>query len=220
MLENKQAVIFDLDGTLVNSMWVWNAIDLEFLGKYGYFPDEEMQHSIEGMSFTETAVFFKEYYGLQETVEEIGETWNEMAEEKYRTQVELKPGIRPFLALLRDRGIRVGIASSNSRRLIEEVLRARGIREYFSVIRTGCEVGKGKPEPDIYLSVAQELGVEPEKCLVFEDVPMGILAGKRAGMEVCAVEDDFSASQRERKRQMADYYIETYQELLGEEAGE
>lgn len=220
MLENKQAVIFDLDGTLVNSMWVWNAIDLEFLGKYGYFPDEEMQHSIEGMSFTETAVFFKEYYGLQETVEEIGETWNEMAEEKYRTQVELKPGIRPFLALLRDRGIRVGIASSNSRRLIEEVLRARGIREYFSVIRTGCEVGKGKPEPDIYLSVAQELGVEPEKCLVFEDVPMGILAGKRAGMEVCAVEDDFSASQREKKRQMADYYIETYQELLGEEAGE
>ena len=220
MLENKQAVIFDLDGTLVNSMWVWNAIDLEFLGKYGYFPDEEMQHSIEGMSFTETAVFFKEYYGLQETVEEIGETWNEMAEEKYRTQVELKPGIRPFLALLKDRGIRVGIASSNSRRLIEEVLRARGIREYFSVIRTGCEVGKGKPEPDIYLSVAQELGVEPEKCLVFEDVPMGILAGKRAGMEVCAVEDDFSASQREKKHQMADYYIETYQELLGEEAGE
>lgn len=220
MLENKQAVIFDLDGTLVNSMWVWNAIDLEFLGKYGYFPDEEMQHSIEGMSFTETAVFFKEYYGLQETVEEIGETWNEMAEEKYRTQVELKPGIRPFLALLKDRGIRVGIASSNSRRLIEEVLRARGIREYFSVIRTGCEVGKGKPEPDIYLSVAQELSVEPEKCLVFEDVPMGILAGKRAGMEVCAVEDDFSASQREKKRQMADYYIETYQELLGEEAGE
>lgn len=220
MLENKQAVIFDLDGTLVNSMWVWNAIDLEFLGKYGYFPDEEMQHSIEGMSFTETAVFFKEYYGLQETVEEIGETWNEMAEEKYRTQVELKPGIRPFLALLKDRGIRVGIASSNSRRLIEEVLGARGIREYFSVIRTGCEVGKGKPEPDIYLSVAQELGVEPEKCLVFEDVPMGILAGKRAGMEVCAVEDDFSASQREKKHQMADYYIETYQELLGEEAGE
>lgn len=220
MLEKKQAVIFDLDGTLVDSMWVWNAIDLEFLGKYGYLPDEEMQHRIEGMSFTETAVFFKEYYGLEETVEEIGEAWNQMAEEKYRTQVALKPGIRPFLNLLKDRGIRVGIASSNSRRLIEEVLEARGIREYFSVIRTGCEVGKGKPEPDIYLSVARELGVAPGQCLVFEDVPMGILAGKRAGMEVCAVEDDFSAAQRERKRRMADYYIETYEELLREAAGE
>ena len=88
------------------------------------------------------------------------------------------------------------------------------------MIRTGCEVGQGKPEPDIYLSVARELGVAPGQCLVFEDVPMGILAGKRAGMEVCAVEDDFSAAQREKKRRMADYYIETYEELLREAAGE
>lgn len=77
-------------------------------------------------------------------------------------------------------------------------------------------MGKGKPEPDIYLKVAEDLAAAPEHCLVFEDVPMGILAGKRAGMTVCAVEDDFSAPQREKKRAMADHYIETYRELLKE----
>ena len=71
----------------------------------------------------------------------------------------------------------------------------------------------GKPAPDIYLLVAETLGVKPEECLVFEDVPMGILAGKNAGMRVCAVEDTFSASQREEKKELADYYIESYDEI-------
>ena len=71
MLEKIEAVIFDLDGTLVDSMWVWNELDLEFLGKYDYFPTEEMQRKIEGMSFTETALFFRDYYHLEESVEEI-----------------------------------------------------------------------------------------------------------------------------------------------------
>ena len=72
----------------------------------------------------------------------------------------------------------------------------------------------GKPAPDIYLNVAGRLGVAPGKCLVFEDVPAGILAGKRAGMTVCAVEDEFSLDLKEEKQSMADYYIKDYDELL------
>ena len=111
------------------------------------------------------------------------------------------------------RSIKLGIATSNSRGLVDEVLKAQDIYELFDVIRTGCEVGKGKPAPDIYLSVAKELGVAPKDCLVFEDVAEGIQAGKHAGMTVCAVEDEYSAYQIEEKRRLADYLLASFARL-------
>ncbi|MFR9064078.1 MAG: HAD family hydrolase [[Clostridium] scindens] len=74
----------------------------------------------------------------------------------------------------------------------------------------------GKPSPDVYLLVAKEMGVHPEICLVFEDVPMGILAGKNAGMRVCAVDDDFSRPQEDKKKKLADYYIQDYYDIKKE----
>lgn len=88
------------------------------------------------------------------------------------------------------------------------------IGQYFQVVATSCEVAAGKPAPDIYLKVAEELSVSPSHCLVFEDVPAGILAGKRAGMTVCAVDDEFSREMEEEKRQLADYYISDYYQIL------
>ena len=89
-----------------------------------------------------------------------------------------------------------------------------GIQDYFHVVLTGCEVGRGKPFPDIYLKVAEELQVEPEACLVFEDLPAGIKAGKAAGMRVCAIKDDFSNHMIAEKKQLADYYIDSYNDIL------
>ena len=213
MLENIKAVLFDLDGTLVDSMWMWKDIDIEYLGRYGYELPSELQKKIEGMSLSETAVYFKERFAIPESLEEIKSTWMDMARDKYTHEVPLKPGAREFLVWLRQQGIRTGIASSNGIELVETVLKAQGIREYLESVHTCCEVPKGKPAPDIYLMVAETLGVKPEECLVFEDVPMGILAGKNAGMRVCAVEDTFSANQREEKKKLADYYIESYDEI-------
>ena len=88
------------------------------------------------------------------------------------------------------------------------------VKEYFDAVVTACEVAHGKPEPDIYLEVAKRLGVQPEKCLVFEDIPAGIMAGKAAGMPVIAVEDDFSADLMDEKRELADAVISDYRELL------
>ena len=123
-------------------------------------------------------------------------------------------GAGEFLKELKRRGIKIGIATSNGREMVVAVLKALQIEEYFDVVTTACEVAAGKPAPDIYLKVAETLGAAPEDCLVFEDVPAGILAGKRAGMEVCAVEDDFSLSMTEEKKKLADYYIKDYDELL------
>lgn len=213
MLENKKAVIFDLDGTLIDSMWMWRDIDIEYLGRFGIPLPETLQKDISGMSFSETAVYFKETFGIPDSLDEIKKTWNEMAFYKYTHEVPLKPGALEFLKRLKAQGIRTGIATSNSRELVEAVVKSLNISEYMDEIHTSCEVEKGKPAPDIYLLVAEYLGVKPEECLVFEDIPEGLLAGKRAGMEICAVEDAFSVSMTEEKRELADYYISHYDEV-------
>lgn len=214
LLDQKKAVLFDLDGTLVDSMWMWKQIDIEYLGRFGYECPPLLQKEIEGMSFTETAFYFKEKFQIPHTLEEIKQAWIDMSIEKYRREVPLKKGALEFLKLLKSKGIKAGIATSNGREMVDAVMEALQITPYFQVITTACEVASGKPAPDIYLKVAEKLGVAPEHCMVFEDVPAGIRAGKAAGMTVCAVEDAFSSHMLEEKKALADYYIEDYDEIL------
>ncbi len=210
MLLGKRAVIFDLDGSLVDSMWLWKEIDIEYLGRFGIPLPDRLQSQIEGMSFSETAVYFKEHFPIPDSIEKMKSDWNQMAWDKYMNEVPLKPGIPEFLEECRRRGIKLGIATSNSRELVENVAKVHKLHDYFSCIMTGCDVNKGKPAPDIYLAVSKALEIAPKDCLVFEDIIPGILAGKNAGMEVCAVEDAYSASDRENKKALADYYIEDF----------
>ena len=213
-LNGKKAVLFDLDGTLVDSMWMWKDIDIEFLGRFGYGLPEDLQREIEGMSFSETASYFKERFSLPMTVEEIKDCWIAMSIEKYRTEVGLKPGALEFLKYCRERGIRTGVATSNGRDMVDAVIESLKIGDYLGEVATACEVEAGTPEPDIYLEVARRLSVEPEECLVFEDIPAGIVAGKRAGMTVLAVQDEFSKDLETEKRELADGFIRDYFELL------
>lgn len=214
MLTGKEAVIFDLDGTLVDSMWVWTQIDIEYLGRFGLSVPDNLQNILEGMSFTETAVYFKEHFALPQSVEEIKQTWQEMAMEAYKSRVPLKPGVREFLPWLKEQGLVLGVASSNAIELIEAVLNSHGIRHYFDSIITACQVKKGKPAPDVYLKAADELGVRPGSCLVFEDILPGIQAGQNAGMTVCAVEDKYSHAQKQEKKESAGYFITSYTQVI------
>ncbi|MCM1551917.1 MAG: HAD family phosphatase [Butyrivibrio sp.] len=209
-LEGIEAVIFDLDGTLVDSMWMWHQIDIEYLGRYGIELPDKLQESIEGKSFHETAVYFKERFNIPESLEEIKDTWNAMAWDKYEREVPLKPGVKAFLETCRQRGIKLGIATSNSRALAQNIADVHGLHDYFGCIMTGCDILKGKPAPDIYLAAAEGLGTDPAHCLVFEDIIPGIMAGKSAGMKVCAVEDAYSADVLAQKQELADYYIVDY----------
>lgn len=214
ILNQKKAVLFDLDGTLVDSMWMWKQIDIEYLGRYGHTCPPDLQREIEGMGFTETAVYFKERFRIPDSIDAIKQAWIDMSIEKYRSEVPLKKGALRFLKYLKEHGIKAGIATSNGRDMVDAVLHALQITSYFQVITTACEVAAGKPAPDIYLKVAESLQTAPEQCMVFEDVPAGIQAGKAAGMTVCAVEDDFSAGMREEKSKLADYFIEDFDEIL------
>jgi len=214
MLKNKKAVIFDLDGSLVDSMWIWRQIDIEYLGRYGIELPENLQKEIEGMSFYQTAVYFKNRFDIKEPIEEIMDIWNTMAEDKYLHDVKLKTGAREFLDYCRCNNILLGVATSNSRELVTHFMRANELEDYFTCIMTGSEVTNGKPAPDIYIKVSEELKVKPADCLVFEDIVPGIMAGKNAGMVVCAVYDEYSAKETEEKKALADYYIQNYNNIF------
>lgn len=210
MLKDIQAVLFDLDGTLVDSMWVWRDIDIIYLGKFGLTLPESLQAEIEGKSFSETAVYIKERFDIPDTIEEMKAEWNRLAWDKYTHEVPLKKGAGEFLNHCKENGIRLGIATSNSRELVDNIIKVHGLSDYFTGVVTGCEVERGKPSPDIYLEAAKRCGVEPSACLVFEDIIPGIMAGRAAGMKVCAVEDEYSLPQEAEKRRLADYYIKDY----------
>lgn len=216
MFKGIKAVFFDMDGTIIDSMWMWKQIDVEFLGNRRIELPADLQQQIEGMSFSETAVYFKETFGLTESIDEIKCIWNNMAMEKYRNEVPLKKGVLDFLIKLKKNGYKLGIATSNSIELAMCSLEARGIVGYFDSIVTGCDVGVGKPAPDIYLKNAENCQVDPSECLVFEDILQGIDAGHNAGMKVCAVFDEYSVYIDEEKHQRADYYINDFTEIIGE----
>lgn len=208
-----KAVIFDLDGTLVDSMWIWKQIDVDYLGKRGFDLPENLQKEIEGMSFTETAAYFKDRFQIEDSIEEIKLEWSQMADDFYLNRIPLKAGAWSLLTFLKGSGIKMGIGTSNARDLAEMVLKRHSIVEYFDSIRTSCEVKKGKPEPDIFLKVAEDLGVEPKECLVFEDTYAGVLAAKRAGMKVVAVADELSYPYKNEISSLADRYITGFEEI-------
>ncbi len=214
MLNNIEAVIFDVDGTLIDSMWVWKRIDDLFLEKYHLEEPEGFHEGMEGKSYSETADYFLELFPtLPHTRQELEDEWTEMAYEIYTTQMELKKGAFEFIQELKDKGIKLGIATSNNRELAEGTLRHCKILDMFDSVWTSGEAKAGKPDPAVYLCVAEALQIAPENCLVFEDIPMGILAGKNAGMKVCAVHDVDSINQEDKKRALADYYIQDYDDI-------
>lgn len=215
MIKHIQAVIFDIDGTLVDSMGVWHDIDIEYFKLLEIPMPPTIQKDIEGMSFTETAVYFKETFRIEEkTVEDIKLDWIRMAQEKYLYEIKAKPGAKEYISFLKEKGIKIGCATSNDRRLAMAALQPHGWTSKVNALRTACEVNAGKPAPDIYLKVAAELGVAPENCLVFEDIPNGMRAGKAAGMTVIGVEDERAKKYKEEIDTICDYFIEDYYELL------
>lgn len=214
MLKNIDAVIFDLDGTLINSMWVWKHVDEIYMKKYQITQPNDFHSVMEGMSYTEVAAYFRDTFQLPMTVEEIKQEWLDMSIDMYRNDVQLKEGVTEFLDYLQSRNIKIGLATSCSMAHVEAVLEGRQIRHYFHALSTSCAVNAGKPAPDVYLKAAQDMMVDPSHCLTFEDVPKGIMAGKNAGMTTCAVEDIGNVKQRIELRELANYYITTFHDVI------
>lgn len=214
LLEDKEAVIFDVDGTLIDSMGVWRDVDIIYLQRHHKEMPENLQRELAGLSIRQAADYFREVIGIDDPPEKMLAEWNELAFRQYRHEIQMKPGALRWLETLAARGIPMAVGTSNTRMLAMTALQTHGIDRYFKVILTGEDVVKGKPDPYIYQTAAKRLGVNPAKCLVFEDIPEGIQAGLAAGMQVCAVQDDFSDYQTEEKKRLADYYISSFEDIF------
>lgn len=208
-----EAVIFDLDGTLIDSTAVWKQVDIEYMEQKGLEVPEDLQEKIEGMSFTEVARYVKERFQITDTVEEMIDIWHKMAMEHYEFHIPMKRGAVEFVKELKKMGFKLGIGTSNSRKLTDVVLHRYGLLPFFDTIRTSCEVEKGKPHPDVYLKVAEDLQCDPKHCLVFEDTLSGIVSATRAQMQVIGIQDAFSIHNESEIRKYTLSYIKNFEEL-------
>lgn len=214
MLENIKGAIFDLDGTLVDSMWVWSKIDIDYLESKGHALPENLNSEICHLSFTQTANYFKERFSLSDSIDTILKDWNNRAYNHYSENVKLKDGVKEFLDKLKQNNIKIALATSNSVPLLEACLKNNGIYDYFDSITTTDEVSNGKNCPDVYLLAAKKLNVNPKNCIVFEDILPAIKGAKAADMTVIAVSDKHSLNDLDEIINHSDKYINSYFELI------
>ena len=214
MLDDVLGVIFDLDGTLVDSMWVWRKVDEDFLVARNIdIAPEELMRRIAHNSCHETAVYFKETFNLLETIDEIKAQWNNSVKSIYRDNVMLKEGALEILIKLKEKGTKIALATSSSEEILEACLEARQIRQYFDVVVTTDMAGKTKVEPDVYLLAASRLELSPSSIAVFEDIPAAMLGARKAGMKVFGVHDSFSEHLHDEIIRNCHFYVRSLKDV-------
>ncbi|MPQ43251.1 HAD family hydrolase [Clostridium tarantellae] len=215
MLKNINLAIFDLDGTLVDSMGIWEKIDNDYLKIFGYKKPINLKEDITHLNFYETALYFKKRFSISDSPDEILETWLNMAFNEYKNNIKLKPGAKKFLYKLKDLGIKIALATSNYQSLLEICLKSNNVFELFDSITTTEEVSRGKDFPDIYLLSCEKHKIHPKNCIVFEDILCAVKSAKNAGMRVVAVKDSITTFKEELLLiDESDYYLKSFNELI------
>lgn len=209
-----KGAIFDVDGTLLDSMSVWERITKRFFDKYSLQANPEMMSAFQEMTLQESCAFLRTTFSMPQTAEEIFAEFNSLAEYEYKYNIQMKPFAAEYIQTLHDNGVRLAIATSGFPELCEAALKRYSIWDMFGAIATSGEVGVNKSNPDVYLLAAERIGVKPCECTVYEDIISGIKGAKKAGMRVVGVYDISSADNAEVIKNTADKYILSWKELL------
>ncbi len=209
-----KGVIFDLDGTLFDSMGIWKDVDLAFFEKRGITMPDDYQESIKDMHFKPMAEYTKERFSLPDDIHDIMDEWCELCFKEYEKNVPLKSGVKEYLEQLKENGIKIAFATANTTELSEVCLKSNGIFDLFDACAYLHETKRNKNEPDIFLLACERLGLYPAECIVFEDILPAILGAKKGGFATCGVYDKFSEKDTEEIKANADYYIKSFAELL------
>lgn len=184
---NRAAAIFDLDGTLLDSMWVWHKVDEAFFSSRNMALPPDYAQALHAMTFRETAEYTISHFGLPETPEAVMAEWNVISFALYQNEVNLKPGAKAYLRRLRSQGIKLAVATSLTTYVMKAVLERNGIMNWFDALTSADEVPRGKAYPDIYLLTAKKLGIAPAQCVAYDDIALSLCGIKAAGMAACAV---------------------------------
>ena len=206
-------LIFDMDGTIAESLAVWQTIDEQFLAKRGLLCDEEYLQAVRIRRLYESALYTIERYGLDENPDDIVQEWIDMAYVQYRDVIELRPGVVPFLAEQARLGKKLAICTSSDRIFVEALLSRYGVLPLFESIVCAREHELGKEFPDIWHFTARSLGAKASDCLVFEDTLAVLLSAKAAGCTTVAIEDGHAGHEKAALIEAADYYCKDFAEL-------
>lgn len=179
-LGNYQCAIFDLDGTLLDSTWVWEKIDIDFLAKRGIAVPADYMQEIRNHNFITGSKYVIERFHLNENAEDIAAEWHEMAQEQYDNVITLKPGAGAFLRKLKAQGMKLTVATSSTHTLFEKCLKRNGIYDLFDSFTETHEVERGKGYPDVYELAALRCQTDTAHCIVFEDILKAVQGAKKA----------------------------------------
>lgn len=204
--------IFDVDGTLLDSMSVWDTLGEDYLRGIGYAPKENLKETFRTMSLFQAARYYQSEYGVTLSVGEIMDGVNGLLEDFYRRKASLKPGAGEFVRELSRRGVRLCVATATERFLVDAALERHGISDCFEDVLTCTAVGSGKDQPVIYRQALERVGGDRSNVVVFEDALHAAQTAKRDGFLVAAVCDSHEKRQGELKA-LADIYMTDFSDF-------
>lgn len=207
-------IIFDMDGTLLDSLSVWADSDREFITGMGFEYDSQCSLAMKKMHFDSACEYLVKEYSLPFSAEETGRRILAIVEEHYINDVPLKDGAAEFLEYAKKHGVKMCVATSNKKSLAEAALAAKGIKKYFEFVLTSDEVGCGKESPEIFLKAAEMLGGKPNETAVFEDSIHAVLSAKSAGFKVVGVYDELCPEEFSEIEKCADMSVKSFAEFL------
>ena len=213
-IKNFKGAIFDLDGTLFDSMGIWKDVDLAFFERRNMIMPNDYQECIKDMHFKTMALYTKERFDLDDDINDIMDEWCSLCFEEYEKNIRLKNGVYEYLKYIKSLGIPMAFATANTTELSEICLKNNHIFDLFDAHAYLHETNSDKGEPDVYLLACERLGLSPVDCIVFEDIVEGICGAKKGNFTVCGVYDKFSEKDGDEIRKTADYYINSFEELL------
>ena len=211
-----KAAIFDMDGTLVDSLgqwdYFWRDLGERFLGNAAFRPSAADEKTVRTMTLDAAMDLVHEHYGIGDSGQQLLDIVNEMVDDFYRNHVELKPGARELLEHLYAQGTKMCIASGTEMRFIRITLQRCGLEKYFGKLFSCFDIGKGKDQPDVYLMAQKYLGEKSEDIWVFEDSLTAVETVKKLGMKIAAIYDRYNFGQEEMRR-IADHYVDEGESL-------
>lgn len=212
-LKNIKGAIFDLDGTILDSMHIWSEIGLLFLKNKGVVPPPGVENEFVKMSMVQAAEYYIKNIDPTATVMDIVNEVNALVQGFYFNEVIKKDGIKEFLDFLKNKNVKMCIATATDKHLVEKALERNEIREYFSEIFTCSSVGAGKDTPVIYDVALEYLGTPKENTFIFEDALYAIETATKAGYNVVGINDVSEKADPEDVKKLCNYYINDYSEI-------
>lgn len=208
MIMNKRFAIFDMDGTLVDSMGYWKSLGDEYLtSKVVRHNATDILKRTEAMSMLESATLFIKEFGITGTPESVAEEMNDLMNHHYLTDIPLKPGVQQYLDTLRHHKVRMCVASATAGELIRSCLNRLGVADYFDFMLSCETIGISKEQPDIFYACAKQFGAAPEDIAVYEDALYAASTAKKAGFHVIGIYDTVSDHRWEKLKELADEII-------------